>query len=147
MNIISLEYTLKYRSLDIYISGCKTKCDGCHNPESWNFNQGDEYNQSILDKIEEYVNLSGSLIKDIMIFGGEPLDNNHDELFKLLSDIKQFNKEIWLFTSKEINEVPDNIKELCTYIKTGKYNKNLRCESNEQFGINLATSNQKIYKI
>lgn len=147
MNIISLEYTLKYRSLDIYISGCKTKCDGCHNPESWNFNQGDEYNQSIFNKIEEHINLSGSLIKNIMIFGGEPLDNNHDDLFELLSDLKVFNKEIWLFTSKELNEVPNSIKELCSYIKIGKYNKNLSCENNMQFGINLATSNQKIYKI
>ena len=35
--------------------------------------------------------------------------------------MKSYNKPIVLFTRFEIDEVPDDIKELCDYIKTGKY--------------------------
>ena len=38
------------------------------------------------------------------------------------------------------------IKELCDYIKTGEYDESLKCENNIQYGIKLATSNQKINK-
>ena len=37
-------------------------------------------------------------------------------------------------------------KELCDYIKTGSYIEELKCDDNIQYGIKLATSNQKINK-
>jgi glutaminase len=35
---------------------------------------------------------------------------------------------------------------MCDYIKTGRYIPELKVNENVHYGINLATSNQKIYK-
>ena len=80
-----------------------------------------------------------------MIFGGEPLDQNENELLGLLSDLKHLNKKVWLFTRFEIDEVSESIKFYCDYIKTGRYIPEFKCEDNIQYGIKLATSNQKIF--
>ena len=38
----------------IYFAGCKHHCEGCHNPESWDFNAGKEYTvREILQIIED----------------------------------------------------------------------------------------------
>jgi anaerobic ribonucleoside-triphosphate reductase activating protein len=149
MNILYIDFTLKNNSLDIYVAGCNGNphCKGCHNPESWDFEQGVEYNNKYLSYIKNRIKDFDLLIGNIMIMGGEPLDQNHDELIKMLSDLKQFNKNIWLFTRYEIDEVPEDIIEYCSYIKTGKFIPELSVDDNIQNGIKLATSNQKIYKI
>lgn len=149
MNILGTQFTLATKSFEIYVSGCagNPHCEGCHNPASWDFNLGDLYNKSFFyDNIKTKVEEFDVLIKNIMIFGGEPLDNDHDELLKLLNDLKSLNKPIWLFTRYDINDVPDKIKTYCDYIKCGRYLPELTVDNNIQYGIKLATSNQKIYK-
>jgi anaerobic ribonucleoside-triphosphate reductase activating protein len=149
MNILYIDFTLKNKSLDIYVAGCNGNphCKDCHNPESWDFDQGAEYNNKYISYIKRRIEEFDLLIDNIMIMGGEPLDQDYDELIKLLSDLKKFNKNIWLFTRYEIEEIPDEIIGYCNYIKTGKYIPELEVNDNIQNGIKLATSNQKIYKI
>jgi anaerobic ribonucleoside-triphosphate reductase activating protein len=146
MNIISTQYTLKYKSLEIVISGCSgNHCSGCHSPETWDFNVGTDYRKlisKILNKIEE----SSNLIDWIWVYGGEPLDNNINDLEDLLYEIKAKGKPIMLFTRYSIDDVPQEIKELCDYIKCGAYKKELTVDDNIQYGVKLATKNQKIYK-
>ncbi|EKS4345064.1 4Fe-4S cluster-binding domain-containing protein [Clostridium botulinum] len=150
MNILATQYTLSLKSLDIYVAGCRgdngVHCTSCHNPETWKFNQGDKYNKFVLNKIKNKINDFDNIINNIMIFGGEPLDQNHNDLLHMLSDLKQFNKDVWLFTRYTINKVPKEVKNLCDYIKCGSYEPELKTNSNIQYGINLATSNQNIYK-
>lgn len=150
MNIISLEYTLNIKSLDIYVSGCKGKsgihCKGCHNPSTWNFNIGKDYT-SFFEKIENYIKDYNNLIDNIMIFGGEPLDQDINDLTMFLDYLKRFNKDIWLFTRYDYNEVSEDILNRLDYIKCGEYLEDLKVDDNIQYGIKLATSNQKIYKI
>lgn len=150
MNILASQFTLQYKSLDIYLAGCKgnngVHCVSCHNKESWSFNQGDLYNKDYFEKIKNKVIQFDKLIKRIMIFGGEPNDQNHIELEKFLKDVKSLSKEVWLFTRYSIENVPKFEYELCDYIKSGAYIPKLSCDDNIQYGIKLATSNQKIYK-
>jgi anaerobic ribonucleoside-triphosphate reductase activating protein len=149
MNILGTQYTLENKSLDIYVAGCSGSphCEGCHNPESWNFNQGEKYDYEYFNKLKEKINSFSNMIENIMIFGGEPLDQNHDELIHMLFDLKSFNKKLWLFTRYELEEIPLEIKELCNYIKCGRYIPDLKIDNNIQYGIKLATSNQTIYKL
>ena len=141
--------TLPLKSLDIYISGCigNPHCEGCHNPESWDFNQGEEYTldyfkSNIDKKVKEFDNL----IDNIMIFGGEPLDSDIFEVEVFLQDLKELSKNIWLFTHYDLDEIPIFIQEKCDYIKTGRYLPKLKKDNYIQYGITLATSNQKIHK-
>jgi len=148
MNILATQYTLPYKSLDIYIAGCSGSphCVNCHNKESWNFNQGDLYDNEYFKKLQTKVRNFNNLIDNIMLFGGEPLDQNHDELLHMLLDLKSLNKQIWMFTRYEIEEIPKEIKELCDYIKCGRYIPELISDSNLMYDIKLATNNQFIYK-
>lgn len=147
MNIAATQYTLKHKAFEIYLSGCDGVCSTlCHNQELWDFNLGKPYQQeisSILIKIKEF----NDLIDNIWILGGEPLLQDYDDLINLLNMLKITNKKIWLWTRFEIANIPIDIKELCDYIKTGRYNENLKCNDNIKYGIRLATSNQKIIKI
>ena len=149
MNILATQFTLEHNSLDIYLAGCSGSphCIGCHNPESWDFNKGKEYDLEYKKQIKDKVIMFDDMIKNIMIFGGEPLDQNHRELFNLLNDLKELNKNIWLFTRYDLAEIPIEIVSLCNYIKTGRYLPDLKCDDNIQYRIKLATSNQKIIKL
>ena len=148
MNILATQYTLPIKSFEIYVAGCNGNphCTGCHNPEGWNFDIGTKYTKqyfySISCKIKEF----SSLIDNIIIFGGEPLDQNHNELIEMLHDLITLKLPIWLFTRYDINDVSDDIKSCCEYIKCGRYIPELKTDNNIQYGIKLATSNQKIYK-
>lgn len=148
MNILATQYTLEHKAFEIYLAGCfgAPHCTNCHNPESWDFNQGKYYAEE-LPNITSKVIQFGSLVDNIFILGGEPLDQNIVELKVLLKRLKVLNKTIWLFTRYEIDEVPSVIVELVDYIKCGKYLEELKVENNAHFGINLATSNQYIIKL
>jgi len=149
VRILASQYTLNNKAFEIYVAGCSGKphCAGCHNPESWRFDIGDVYDKDYyLGKIKEKVEEFDIMIDNIMIFGGEPLDNDYNELEFMLLDFKKLKKKIWLFTRYNFNEVPMFVKSNCDYIKCGRYDENLRCDDNIQYGITLATSNQNIYK-
>ncbi len=146
MNIVATQYNLQNKTLEIYLSGCYGNCFNCHNPELKDFKLGNYYKfelPNILQKIKEF----DCLIDDIWILGGEPLDNNLSELGDLLDNLKTVCNDIWLWTRNDINKIPMNIKNKCKYIKTGAYIEKLKTDDNIQYGVKLASSNQKIYKI
>lgn len=148
MNFIATQYTLANKAFEIYVSGCKGNphCKNCHNPESWDFKCGNEINNEVindwLNKVKEF----DGLIDNIMIFGGEPNDNDHKELENMLSSLLASRKKIWLFTRYERETLPEFEFTLCDYIKCGRYIPELICDNNIQYGIKLATSNQYIIK-
>lgn len=147
MNIVSTQFTMDKNSFEIYLSGCTHRCSQkCHNIELWDFNLGTKYDEKYLMNITKKILKFDNIIDKISIFGGEPLDQDITELVNFLKDLKKFNKEIWLFTSYELDKVPDSVLELCDYIKTGSFIESLICEKLDN-GYTLASSNQKITKI
>lgn len=148
MKIASTQYSLAHNSFEIYLSGCneQPKCEGCYSKELWDFDVGEEYTKKYFEKLSKKINNFEKIIDNIFILGGEPLDQNTDELLMLTSDLKYFNKPIWLFTRYELEKIDKSISYLFDYIKSGKYLKELSCDNNIQYEIKLATSNQKIYK-
>ena len=148
MNILGTQYTLKHKAFEIYVAGCNGSphCKGCHNPESWDFNRGDEMDGNYLLLLENKIKSFDKLIDNIMIFGGEPLDQDIASLINLLQWLHQFNKKIWIFTRYNLNEIPQAVKNCCDYLKCGRYDPQLCTTDNIQYGIALATSNQNIYK-
>lgn len=145
MKIAATQYSLAYKAFEIYLSGCDGACSkSCHNKELWNFNIGENY-LNIINSIIKKINEFGLLIDNIWILGGEPLLQNKRELVDLLERLKLgTNKKIWLWTRFELEQIPDNIKMLCDYIKTGKYDENLLSDNYIHNGIKLISTNQKI---
>ena len=77
----------------IYCAGCRHQCPGCHNPQSWAFDQGHEMSVDDLMKIIEadpYANVTFS--------GGDPMfqATGFAELAREIH--KRTNKDIWCYT-------------------------------------------------
>jgi anaerobic ribonucleoside-triphosphate reductase activating protein len=148
MNIFKIDFTLKYNSLDIYLAGCNAtpKCTNCHNPELWGFLKGKNYKEHY-NNIEEKINDYPDLIDNIMLFGGDPMDQDMTSLIDLIQFLNQFDVDLWMFTRYKIDQIPKYIRNELDYIKTGRYLPEYKTDDNIQYGMELATSNQKVHKI
>ena len=87
-------------SLTVYVSGCEHRCPGCHNPEAWDFNYGEELSVEIMNKILNGLT-ANNIPRTLCIMGGEPLHpKNRGAVGDIISNVKERfpNIEIWLWT-------------------------------------------------
>lgn len=147
MNIVTIDFSMATKSMDIFFSGCDAQpfCQDCHNPEAWDFNCGTDWTLWT-DKIIYNVEHFGAMFDKFFLLGGEPLAQDKEQFNKFLDIIENCGKEIWLFTHYELNEISDKLKERFDYIKTGRYLPELSTKDNICYGVSLATANQKIWK-
>lgn len=104
----------------IYVSGCEHKCKGCHNPQSWDFNQGTPYQEKLPEIIKTLKN--NTFLTGVTISGGDPLNpNNTSGVLDMLKQISAIGKNIWVYTGYTIEELlagTDEQQECLTYIDT-----------------------------
>lgn len=145
-----IDYSMTTESLDIFIIGCKGSCKGCCNPEIKDFNLSGLNMIEVLQKTKELNDRFNKLIKRVILVGGDFIDNYKiysGEVISFLENLKKIiNKPIFLFTRFKLEEIPKEILELVDFVKCGAYIPELKADNNTQYGIKLATSNQKIYK-
>ncbi len=128
-------------SMDIYLAGCRREphCEGCHNPELWDFDYGEQVDgKTFIDILEKR---RVDKVDNITIMGGEPLHQKNliDILELIRSNFK--GKNIWLYTSYMFEEIPSSIINKIHYIKTGKFIKTLKIKGW------LGSKNQKLWKV
>ena len=127
----------------VYVAGCLHKCKGCHNPESWDFNQGEVWDDITLAQY-----LIQNPYTDITFSGGDPL-YQLPHLIECCKYIKEnSNKNIWVYTGFTTEEVfnTQQYHNLLLYIDTivtEPYIESLR-DTTLQF---RGSSNQKIINI
>ena len=92
--------------VSLFVQGCHFHCNGCFNPETWDFNGGNAWNNGIK---EEFLALAEkSYITRVSILGGEPLcDENVDSVLELIKAIKEMypQKNIWLYTGYNFDDI------------------------------------------
>ena len=85
--------------VSIFMQGCTFNCKECFNPETHDFNGGEEFNEEV---IQEVLKLSeDDTIVGLSILGGEPMHpNNIEGTTKLAKAFKEKfpNKTIWAWT-------------------------------------------------
>lgn len=146
MNIIGTEFSLTHRAYEIYLAGCKAPhCPGCHNPETWDFNAGFPADLC-MEAIERTLSQADDMIQNIWILGGEPLDQDLEDLERLLIALRKHGKPLWLFTRRTYTAVPLCILRLVDYVKTGPYRADLPSKK-VCYGIKLASENQGVTKV
>lgn len=88
----------------LWVSGCSVGCTNCHNPETWDFNSGKQFDEKA--KQELFEALDKPYIQGITFSGGHPLEReNIDTICYLCHEIKaKFpHKDIWLYTGYTLN--------------------------------------------
>ena len=58
--------------VSLFVSGCRNHCDGCFNPETWDFFYGQPFTEETEKEIIEA--LRPSWIQGLSILGGEPME-------------------------------------------------------------------------
>lgn len=118
-----------------YTQGCPHHCPGCHNPETWDFDGGKEFNTDILEEITRGLSANG-IDRPLCILGGEPLCPENQFLVRLIiEDVKKkrpFTK-IYIWTGYTYEELKENcsahlqaILENTDYLIDGPYIEELR---------------------
>ncbi len=109
----------------IYISGCRHRCPGCHNPQTWDFGAGDDMSlQEILKRIDDNGN-------NVTLSGGDPI-YSAEAILPLAKEIKARNLNLWCytgFTFEQIMELGGAPRKLLDYIDVlvdGPYIESLR---------------------
>ena len=85
--------------VSVFMQGCAFHCKNCFNPETWDFKQGKEFTDEIIDKVLELA--SKDFIIGLSILGGEPMHpNNIEGTTKLAKSFKEKypNKTIWCWS-------------------------------------------------
>lgn len=90
----------------LFVSGCRNRCPGCFNPETWNFNYGHEFTDEtmvyILDMLRNY-NISG-----LSILGGDPFEPENrsvvEHICKTVRTEFGDSKTIWVWTGYDFLE-------------------------------------------
>ena len=85
--------------VSLFVSGCTNCCEGCFQPETWDFKFGQPYTQETQEEILEA--LKGDYIQGLTLLGGEPFElSNQRELVGLLRAVRQQypQKDVWCYT-------------------------------------------------
>jgi anaerobic ribonucleoside-triphosphate reductase activating protein len=83
----------------LFVSGCRHHCEGCFQPETWNFEYGKSFTDETKDEILK--SLKPDYVRGLTLLGGEPFEpENQKELVGLLRDVKKYfpKKDIWCFS-------------------------------------------------
>ena len=136
-------------SVTFFTQGCPHRCNGCHNPETWDFDGGKEFTPKVLEEIYEALRANG-VQRSFCIMGGEPLcEQNLFLTYMVLREVKtHFPKvKVYIWTGyyyedllKANNSRIKNILEITDVLIDGPYEESKRDISLSMRG----SSNQNI---
>lgn len=124
--------------VSLFVSGCTHRCEGCFNPETWNFCYGREFTQ---ETEKEILNaLSPDFINGLTLLGGEPFEpQNQRALVPFLKKVREQypRKNIWCYTgylfdeellkdSRARCEVTDEMLSMIDVLVDGEFRQELK---------------------
>lgn len=83
----------------LFVSGCRNHCEGCFQPETWDFAHGEVFDKNAENQILE--SLRPSYISGLTLLGGDPFEpENQMALVPFLRRVKEKcpGKNIWAYT-------------------------------------------------
>ena len=101
--------------VSLFVQGCNRHCDGCFNPETWDYDKGQIFNRRIQ---ELFLDLGKEKkITGFSILGGEPLDQD-ERMLQLIKKIKERypDKTIWMWTGHTYEDLTDKQMEIVKLI-------------------------------
>lgn len=89
-----------------FTQGCPHRCEGCHNPETWDFDGGKEFTPEVLQEIYDAIQANG-IQRNFCIMGGEPLcPENQFLTYLVINSVKEKfpDIQITLWTGYVLND-------------------------------------------
>ena len=90
----------------LFVSGCRNRCEGCFQPETWAFDYGEPFTETVAEEI--FLTFKNPVIKGLTILGGEPMEpENQEVLLPFLREFKQRfpDRDVWLYTGNLYEEL------------------------------------------
>lgn len=94
--------------VSLFVSGCRNRCKGCFNPETWSFDYGDPFTSVTL--VEILTALMPKHISGLSILGGDPFEpENRSTVTAICSWAKQVHptKTLWIYTGYLYEDLKD----------------------------------------
>ena len=85
--------------VSLFVSGCPHHCEGCFNPQTWDFSFGEGFGEEQIEQILTL--LRPGHIRGLSLLGGEPFaPANQSSLLGLVERVRQElpGKDIWCYT-------------------------------------------------
>ena len=102
--------------VSIFMQGCSFHCKNCFNKETWDFDNGKEFNKNTIDEVLNLCNQD--YVKGLSILGGEPMHpKNIEGTTKLAKAFKEKypNKNIWVWSGFKFDQELKG-KEVLNYV-------------------------------
>lgn len=122
--------------VSLFVSGCTNHCEGCFQPETWDFNYGNDFTEETENRILEM--LAPDYICGLTVLGGEPFEpENQRVLVDFLRKVRRKypEKSIWCFTGFTLEmletkgthcycEATEEMLSLIDVLVDGRFDKN-----------------------
>lgn len=86
--------------VSLFVSGCRNRCKGCFQPETWDFEYGQEFTYDTL--VDILTMLNDPHVAGLSILGGDPFEpENRDVVLDICQHVRsEFGdgKTIWMWT-------------------------------------------------
>ncbi len=102
--------------VSLFVSGCTHHCEGCFQPETWNFDYGNLFTNDTENEIIDA--LSPEYIDGLTLLGGEPFEpENQRVLLPFLKKIKEIfpRKTIWAYSGYTFEELSQDSRARCEF--------------------------------
>lgn len=92
--------------VSLFVSGCTNRCENCFQPQTWDFEFGNQFTKQTEDELLDL--LAPSYISGLTVLGGEPFEpSNQRALLPFLARVKATypTKTIWIYSGFTFEEL------------------------------------------
>ena len=129
----------------IWAKDCHKHCNGCFHQDKFDTPIVEEDSEDIIAKIKENTFSNG------IVFGGFEWTEQYDELLHMIEESISAGLEVIVYTHYTIEDISTTYRELLNhkgiYLKCGEYDNSRLSATYSSYGIPLASTNQRIYKV
>ena len=94
----------------LFVSGCRNRCEGCFQPETWSFTYGEPFDSAVAEDILK--TFESDFVTGLTLLGGEPMEpENQRDLLPFVKEFKRRypKKTLWLYTGNLYEELTSGI--------------------------------------
>ena len=92
--------------VSLFVSGCTHHCKGCFQPETWSFDYGNPFDETVEDEIMKA--LEPDYIAGLTLLGGEPMESeNAKRLYPFVKRVRETypSKNVWCYSGYLFEEL------------------------------------------